>query len=65
MMPSIKDGARPGAAAIVPYRFAATIPMKRYAVPDAVASVVAFPASDDAAHVNGAADTVDGGRTAA
>jgi len=39
--------------------------MKRYGTPDEVARVVAFLASDDAAYVNGAAYTVDGGMTAA
>jgi len=65
MMTSIEEGASPGAAAEVHDGFAATIPMKRYGTPDEVAGVVAFLASDDAAYVNGAAYTVDGGMTAA
>ncbi|MBL4918987.1 SDR family NAD(P)-dependent oxidoreductase [Szabonella alba] len=65
MMESIEEGASPGAAAAVHDGFAATIPMKRYGTPDEVAGVVAFLASDDAAYVNGAAYTVDGGMTAA
>ncbi|MDO9525502.1 MAG: SDR family NAD(P)-dependent oxidoreductase [Gemmobacter sp.] len=65
MMASIEEGARPGAAAAVHASFAATIPMKRYGTPEEVAGVVAFLASDDAAYVNGAAYTVDGGMTAA
>lgn len=65
MMSSIEEGASPGAAAAVHDGFAATIPMKRYGTPDEVAGVVAFLASDDAAYVNGAAYTVDGGMTAA
>jgi len=65
MMASIEEGASPGAAAAVHDGFAATIPMKRYGTPDEVAGVVAFLASDDAAYVNGAAYTVDGGMTAA
>lgn len=65
MMDSIEEGASPGAAAAVHDGFAATIPMKRYGTPDEVAGVVAFLASDDAAYVNGAAYTVDGGMTAA
>lgn len=65
MMASIEEGASPGAAAAVHDGFAATIPMKRYGTPDEVAGVVAFLASEDAAYVNGAAYTVDGGMTAA
>ncbi|AZQ69187.1 SDR family oxidoreductase [Silicimonas algicola] len=65
MMKSIEEGARPGAAAAAHDAFAATIPMRRYGTPDEVAGVVAFLASDDAAYVNGAAYTVDGGMTAA
>lgn len=65
MMASIEEGARPGAAAAVHDGFAATIPMKRYGTPAEVAGLVAFLASDDAAYVNGAAYTVDGGLTAA
>lgn len=65
MMTSIEEGASPGAAAAVHDGFAATIPMRRYGTPDEVAGVVAFLASDDAAYVNGAAYTVDGGMTAA
>lgn len=65
MMSSIEEGVSPGAAADVHDGFAATIPMKRYGTPDEVAGVVAFLASDDAAYVNGAAYTVDGGMTAA
>lgn len=65
MMVSIEEGASPGAAEAVHDGFAASISMKRYGTPDEVASVVAFLASDDAAYVNGAAYTVDGGMTAA
>jgi len=65
MMDAIEEGASPGDAAAVHDGFAATIPMKRYGTPDEVAGVVAFLASEDAAYVNGAAYTVDGGMTAA
>ncbi|MFN4171972.1 MAG: SDR family NAD(P)-dependent oxidoreductase, partial [Pseudorhodobacter sp.] len=65
MMDAIEEGASPGDAAAVHDGFAATIPMKRYGTPEEVAGVVAFLASGDAAYVNGAAYTVDGGMTAA
>lgn len=44
-------------------RFAARIPLRRVGSPADVASVVAFLASDDAAHVTGAAWLIDGGQT--
>ncbi|MFN3823757.1 MAG: SDR family NAD(P)-dependent oxidoreductase [Pseudorhodobacter sp.] len=65
MMDAIEEGASPGDAAAVHDGFAATIPMKRYGTPEEVAGVIAFLASGDAAYVNGAAYTVDGGMTAA
>jgi len=39
------------------------IPARRLGLAAEVASVVAFLASDEASYVNGAAYTVDGGRT--
>lgn len=63
MMAAIEKGLSPDAAAHA--EIADAIPMKRYDTPAEVARVVAFLVSDDAAFVNGAAYTVDGGMTAA
>lgn len=40
------------------------LPAKRYGTPEEVAGLVAFLASDDAAHINGAFHAIDGGLTA-
>jgi len=39
------------------------VPLKRFAKPEEVASVVVFLCSDDADYINGATITVDGGMT--
>lgn len=41
-----------------------SVPMKRFAEPEEIASVIAFLASDDASFVTGANVVVDGGLTA-
>jgi NAD(P)-dependent dehydrogenase (short-subunit alcohol dehydrogenase family) len=43
----------------------ATIPQRRFAKPEEVASAILFLASDEAAHITGASLAVDGGYTAA
>ena len=65
MMVAIENGLGADAAAAMHADIAGAIPMKRYGTPEEVAGVVAFLASDEAAFVNGAAYTVDGGMTAA
>lgn len=65
MMQSIEKSASPSGASVVHSGFVETIAMKRYGTPEEVAGVMAFLASDDAAFVNGAFYTVDGGLTAA
>jgi NAD(P)-dependent dehydrogenase (short-subunit alcohol dehydrogenase family) len=64
MMSAITDGLRPGEGDETARRIAAGIPARRYGTPAEVAGVVAFLASDDARHVNGACFTVDGGQVA-
>jgi NAD(P)-dependent dehydrogenase (short-subunit alcohol dehydrogenase family) len=64
MMSAITEGLRPGRGAETATRIAAGIPSHRYGTPEEVAGVVAFLASDDAHHINGAFITVDGGQAA-
>jgi len=45
-------------------RLTATIPMRRYGMPEEVAALVAFLASPDATYITGATYTVDGGAMA-
>ena len=44
-------------------KFVEKIPMKRVGLPEDVAAVVCFLASEDAAFVNGAVITIDGGQS--
>lgn len=45
-------------------KWSQAVPMKRFAQPEEIASVLAFLASDDASYLTGAAIPVDGGATA-
>ncbi|HEX9018194.1 MAG TPA: SDR family NAD(P)-dependent oxidoreductase [Anaerolineaceae bacterium] len=63
MMRSIEEMAAPGAAEAVKKNFEVTIPMKRYGLPEEVASLMLFLASDDSAYITGGVYTVDGGMT--
>jgi NAD(P)-dependent dehydrogenase (short-subunit alcohol dehydrogenase family) len=64
MMHSIEQGLMPGDNGAVAEAIAAANPAKRYGMPEEVATMVAFLASDDARYIHGAVHVVDGGRTA-
>lgn len=64
MMQSIEQGLQPGNNGAVAAAIAASNPARRYGLPEEVATLVAFLASDDARYIHGAVHAVDGGRTA-
>jgi NAD(P)-dependent dehydrogenase (short-subunit alcohol dehydrogenase family) len=64
MMQSIEQGLQPGDNGTVAAAIAAANPARRYGLPEEVATLVAFLASDDARYIHGAVHAVDGGRTA-
>lgn len=64
MMQSIQGGLTDGASTEPSASTLATIPSRRYGLPEEIAPVVAFLASDDARHIHGAIHVVDGGRVA-
>ncbi|WP_068076702.1 SDR family NAD(P)-dependent oxidoreductase [Novosphingobium lentum] len=64
MMRSIEQGLQPGDNGAVHDAISAANPARRYGLPEEVATMVAFLASDDARYVHGAIHAVDGGRTA-
>jgi NAD(P)-dependent dehydrogenase (short-subunit alcohol dehydrogenase family) len=63
MMASLESGMAPGNAQEMRTQFSAMIPAGRYGMPEEVAAVVAFLASDDARYLHGAIFTIDGGFT--
>src|ERR1700742_4946205 len=65
MLSAIIDGRNTGNAPTPIEKTVERIPARRLGRGSEVASIVAFLASDEASYVNGAAYTVDGGRTAA
>jgi NAD(P)-dependent dehydrogenase (short-subunit alcohol dehydrogenase family) len=64
MIQSIEQGLEPGNSGTVAAAIAAANPARRYGLPEEVATLVAFLASDDARYIHGAIHAVDGGRTA-
>lgn len=64
MIDAVFKGLAPGGSADIAKRIAGGIPSGRCGTPEDVAGVVAFLASDDACHVNGAFLSVDGGQAA-
>jgi NAD(P)-dependent dehydrogenase (short-subunit alcohol dehydrogenase family) len=64
MMQSIEQNLQPGNNGTVAAAIVAASPARRYGLPEEVATLVAFLASDDARYIHGAIHAVDGGRTA-
>src|SRR3954453_23856125 len=65
MLSAIVEGRNTGNAPVPTDKVVDRVPARRLGLASEVASVVAFLASDEASYVNGAAYTVDGGRTTA
>ncbi|GAP09033.1 dehydrogenase [Bellilinea caldifistulae] len=65
MMRSIEEMAAPGAGQQVKAGFEAQVPLKRYGLPDEVARLMLFLASDESSYTNGSVYVIDGGFTAA
>jgi NAD(P)-dependent dehydrogenase (short-subunit alcohol dehydrogenase family) len=63
MMRSLEK-ALPGSPQDAHDRFAANIPLGRYADPEDIADLMLFLASDDAKFITGACHAIDGGSTA-
>jgi NAD(P)-dependent dehydrogenase (short-subunit alcohol dehydrogenase family) len=61
MMASLEEGLSPGQSQALRACVSAKIPTGRYGLPEEVATMVAFLASDDARYLNGAVFTIDGG----
>ena len=64
MMRSIERGFAPGDEEATKERFAANIPLQRYAAPEEIAKVMLYLASDDSSWVTGSVNMADGGMTA-
>lgn len=63
MMRSIEETAAPGAADQVKKGFEGLVPMGRYALPEEVAKLMLFLASDESSYSNGGVYVIDGGFT--
>ena len=64
MMRSLEEGFAPGAADMAKQGMASRIPMQRYGMPEEIAQVMLFLASDDSSWVTGSVYLADGGSTA-
>src|SRR5690625_4504391 len=64
MMRSIEEGQAPGQADAAKEAVKAAVPMKRYGMPEEVAELVLFLASDRASYITGSIYLVDGGQVA-
>lgn len=64
MMRSIEEGQAPGRGQSVKEAYTASIPMKRYGLPEEVAELVLFLASDRSSYITGATYLIDGGQVA-
>lgn len=64
MMRSLEEGMAPGAAEQAKAAMEASIPMGRYALPEDIANVMLFLASDDSSFITGSVYMADGGSVA-
>jgi 3alpha(or 20beta)-hydroxysteroid dehydrogenase len=64
MMRSIEEGLAPGSGEKIKQRFEHATPLKRYAVPQEIAEMIVFLASDASSYCTGGVYPVDGGDSA-
>ena len=64
MMRSLEEGFSPGNAAATKEMMTSQIPLQRYGMPDDIAKLMLFLASDDSAFITGSVYMADGGSTA-
>jgi NAD(P)-dependent dehydrogenase (short-subunit alcohol dehydrogenase family) len=64
MMRSLEEGFSPGNAAATKEMMRGQIPLQRYGMPDDIAKLMLFLASDDSAFITGSVYMADGGSTA-
>ncbi len=64
MMRSLEEGFSPGNAAAAKEMIRSQIPLQRYGMPDDIAKLMLFLASDDSAFITGSVYMADGGSTA-
>ncbi|MFT7246091.1 MAG: NAD(P)-dependent dehydrogenase (short-subunit alcohol dehydrogenase family) [Candidatus Azotimanducaceae bacterium] len=64
MIRSLEEGYAPGQAELIKEQMQSRIPLGRYAVPEDIAKLMLFLASDDSAFITGSVYMADGGSTA-